>query len=281
MLRRLLVKMQTQQTDDKFSFQIVVADNDSKRSAETTVLEFSRHSSARIIYCCEPEQNIALVRNRALSQAGGEFVAFIDDDEFPAEDWLLRLLQACDQYSVSGVLGPVRPHFDSPPPNWVIKGRFCERPEPPTGTIMEWSKCRTGNVLFQRQILKDLPAPFRKQFGTGGEDKDFFMQMTERGCTFVWCNEAVVYESVPPNRWTRRYMISRALLRGRNVLKHPKGRIKLVAQSCVAVPAYFLILPLTLLCGQHVFMKYGIKFFDHLGRLLTVLSINPVHERQM
>jgi hypothetical protein len=40
-------------------------------------------------------------------------------------------------------------------------------------------------------------------------------------------------------------------------------------------------LPLTLLCGQHIFMKYGIRFCDHLGRLLALIGINPIRERQM
>ena len=97
----------------------------------------------------------------------------------------------------------------------------------------------------------------------------------------VWCNEAAVYETVPPSRWTRSYMLSRAMLRGRNVLRHPKERARLLAVSAVAVPAYSIVLPFTLLAGQHVFMKYGIKFCDHLGRILTFLHLNPVSQRQM
>ena len=76
-------------------------------------------------------------------------------------------------------------------------------------------------------------------------------------------------------------MFKRALLRGRNVLKHPTGRAKLVAQSLVAVPLYSLLLPVTLLLGQHVFVRYAIRFCDHFGRLLTLVGLNPVDERQM
>jgi hypothetical protein len=146
---------------------------------------------------------------------------------------------------------------------------------------MSWTKCRTGNVLFRRSILDGAGEPFRSEFGSGGEDQDFFRRMSERGCVFVWCNEAPAYETVPPNRWTRSFMLKRALLRGRNGLKHPKGRAKLVAMSLIAVPLYSLILPFTLFIGQHVFMKYSVKFCDHFGRLLTLLHLNPVDERQM
>src|SRR5688572_11748429 len=224
LLRRLLEKLEHQATGGLFTFSAVVADNDAMRSAESVVMEIASRSRIQIIYCSEPRKNIALVRNRALEHARGDFIAFIDDDEFPADDWLAQLFATCESSSASGVLGPVRPHFDRPPPDWLLKGRFCERPEHKTGTVMEWIQCRTGNVLFRRSILEDAVPPFREEFGTGGEDQDFFRRMGEKGFIFVWCNEAIAYETVPPGRWTRSYMFKRALLRGRNVLKHPSGR---------------------------------------------------------
>jgi glycosyltransferase involved in cell wall biosynthesis len=276
LLQRLLQKLAEQETHGLFTFSIAVCDNDAGRSAEATVSDFQKQSSLTISYSCEPEQNIALARNRVLQDAHGDFVAFIDDDEFPAPDWLLRLFSACRSDEIAGVLGPVRPHFDQPPPLWIVRGKFCERPEHPTGRIMKWDECRTGNVLFRRAILENAPQPFEPHFGTGGEDKDFFMRMTEHGFTFIWCNEAIAYETVPRSRWTRSYMLKRALLRGRNILKHPKGRVDVLARSFVALPLYSLMLPFTLIFGQHCFMKYCIKFCDHLGRFLALLRVNTI-----
>jgi glycosyltransferase involved in cell wall biosynthesis len=259
----------------------VVADNDADRSAEAVVSSFADRSAVEIVYCCEPKRNIALARNKTIENADGEFIAFIDDDEFPLSDWLARLLNACDEYKAAGVLGPVRPHFEAQPPAWIVKGRFCERPEHRTGTVMPWTQCRTGNVLFRRSILDGASNPFNAEFGTGGEDVDFFMRMSHRGFNFVWCNEAVAYEAVPPSRWSRRYMLKRALLRGKNTLARSTGRTGAVAQSVIAVPIYSLVLPVSLLFGQHFFMNYCIRFCDHLGRLLALLGINPIRERQM
>jgi succinoglycan biosynthesis protein ExoM len=279
MLRRLLQTLEQQNTAGAFSYGIVVADNDQLRSAETTVLNFAKSSRIPTIYSSEPRQNIALARNKAIAHADGDFIAFIDDDEFPDDAWLVTLLAACNRYRASGILGPVRPHFDSPPPKWIIKGRFCERPEPPTGTVMDWEKCRTGNVLFRRELIKNDPEPFHLKFGTGGEDKDFFMRMIQGGGTFFWCNEGFVFETVPPDRWTRLYMVKRAMLRGRNILKQPDGKLKLIVMSLIATPLYILVLPFSLFFGQHIFMKYCIKMCDHLGRLLTCVGLNPVSSR--
>ncbi|MGI9087594.1 MAG: glycosyltransferase family 2 protein [Chthoniobacterales bacterium] len=275
-LRRLLENLVGQETSAAFTFSIAVCDNDAAQSAAAVVSDFRARSNLEITYSCEPRQNIARARNKVLAAARGEYFAFIDDDEFPAPDWLQKLHAACGHYRAAGVLGPVRPHFEQSPPAWILRGHFCERPEHETGRVMKWDECRTGNVFFRRAIIDGMAEPFDPQFGNGGEDKDFFMRMTERGLVFVWCNEAVAYETVPPARWTRSYMLRRALLRGRNILKHPKGRADALAKSAVALPIYSLILPFTLIFGQQCFMRYCIKFCDHLGRFLALLRMNTI-----
>jgi hypothetical protein len=140
-------------------------------------------------------------------------------------------------------------------------------------------EARTGNVLLDRRIFGGMVEVFRPQFGTGGEDVDFFARMMEQGRVFVWCDEAVVFESVPPSRCTRGYLLRRALLRGRNTIKNPAGRTGNIVNSLVAAPLYALMLPLLLLAGQHVFLKYLIKLMDHTGRLLALVGLNPVRER--
>ena len=278
-LQRLLDELRAQETGGHFTYSIVVSDNDHLRSAEPLVSDFTATSNIAIKYCVEPQQNISLARNRAIENASGDLIAFIDDDEFPEPDWLLRMLKTCRTYEAAGILGPVKPYFEELPPGWIRKGAFFERPEHKTGRLMHWEESRTGNLLFRRNILAGIDEPFKPEFGTGGEDKDFFMRMTQQGHVFRWCNEGVTYETVPPDRWKRRYLLKRAMLRGKNILKHPAGRIGLVARSMVAAPMYSLMLPFTLLIGQHIFMKVCIKLCDHTGRILALFGLNPVAER--
>jgi succinoglycan biosynthesis protein ExoM len=279
LLQRLLERLEEQRTSGRFTFSIVVADNDAGRSSERVVAEFATTSRVAVTYSCESRQNIALTRNEALKHAAGDFVAFIDDDEFPENGWLAAMHDACEKYQAAGVLGPVRSHFEEPPPRWIVDGRFFERAEHPTGRIMVWEECRTGNLLFRRRILGGVQEVFKPEFGSGGEDKDFFLRMTRLGHVFRWCNEGVVYETVPKERWKRSYLVKRAMLRGRNNLKLPIGRAGLIARSLIAAPVYLMVLPFALMLGQHVFMKYCIKFCDHAGRILALLGLNPVRER--
>jgi glycosyltransferase involved in cell wall biosynthesis len=278
LLARLLDELRRQDTGGAFTFSVIVADNDAGESSRTVVGKFA--GDLPIAYAVQPVKNIALARNTAVANATGEFVVFIDDDEFPAKDWLRNLLSACTRSGAAGVLGPVLPHFSQEPPAWVRKGGFYDRPTHETGFVMDWAECRTGNVLFRRDILDEAgKKPFRPEFGSGGEDQDFFRRMTERHHTFIWCNEAAVYEVVPPGRWKRSVLVKRALLRGRNSLQHPVGRTRRICESLVAVPLYTAALPFLFLAGEHWFMRYAIKLGDHVGRLLALCGLNPIHER--
>lgn len=277
-LKHLLGKLRSQETNGLFGYSIVVTDNDQAQSAADVVSGFRNGSSIEITYCVEPEQNIALARNRALANAKGDFIAFIDDDEFPVNDWLLNLFQTCRKYGVDGVLGPVVPHFEQEPPEWVIKGKFNDRPMHATGFRIDWNEGRTGNLLFKREILDGMDPVFLPEFGSGGEDRNFFQRVTNDGHTFVWCNEAVAHEWVPSVRWKRSFMVRRALLRGKMALNHSRGPGDL-AKSLLALVGYALALPVFLVMGHHFFMRYLIKACDHAGKLLAFANINLVREK--
>jgi len=276
-LGRLLRELAAQVADGLFTYSIVVADNDALRSAEPVVVEFAASSPVPVKYCVEPRQNIALTRNMAVANADGSYIAFIDDDEFPDKHWLATLFKACEKYHVDGVLGPVRRHFDVEPPKWVVKGNFYERPTYPTGLVIDWRKGRTGNVLLKRELFApDIP-PFQPEFRQG-EDQEFFSRMIAKGHVFIWCNEAVAYEVVPPARWKRSFMLRRALLRGAIEPKTPGFGARDIAKSVIAVPVYVAALPFLLILGHHRFMSILIRLCDHLGKLLACVGINPIRE---
>jgi cellulose synthase/poly-beta-1,6-N-acetylglucosamine synthase-like glycosyltransferase len=284
LLKRTLIGLSAQDTKGQFEYSVVVCDNDDRESARAVVSELSPKSPQTITYCCEPRRGIAHARNTALDNATGDAIAFIDDDEVPDEQWLYHLYDSQQKQVASAVLGPVRPYFDGEPPAWILKAGLCNRPEHPTGYMLAWSECRTGNVLFKKEITQGIQPVFRAEMVTGS-DVDFFLRLAQKGHKFTWCNEAVVYELVPPNRWKRSFMLKRALLRGGNMMRRghlpPRVRLLRVGTSAIAVPLYTAMLPFLQLRGHHLFMKYLIKWCDHFGRLLGFFNIEPVREREV
>ncbi|MGB2677976.1 MAG: glycosyltransferase family A protein [Candidatus Acidiferrum sp.] len=277
LLKSLLEDLREQATGGLFTYSILVVDNDHQESANAVVSEFAAGQKIHADYYVQPEQNIALARNMAIEHATGDFIVFIDDDESPIQRWLLTLFEACNKFNAHGALGPVHPRFVEAPPDWVVDGKFYDRPTYPTGFVIDWRKGRTGNTLLKREVFAGVSQPFRPEFRTG-EDQDFFRRMIEKGYVFIWCNEAVAYESVPASRWNRAFLLKRALLRGHASLAHPTFSVRDILTSAVAAPAYALALPFALVMGQGKFMSILVRLFDHLGRLLGFIGINPIKD---
>lgn len=281
LLERLLRALGSLQTGDRFTYSIIVVDNDAGMSAKPTVEGYAGAVTAPVFYEVEPERSISLARNRAVANAGGSHVAFIDDDECPGPDWLLRLYQAMKEYTADGVLGPVIPEYETEPPEWVIRGKLHERESFETGTVIRnHVYTRTGNTLLHRSLFQRTPVPFDPQFGRmGGEDTEFFRRMIHDGRTFVWCQEAPVREWVPRERIAETYLLKRALMRGFLESKDPVARGAGVLKSFMAILLYTLALPFALLVGRHAFMTYLIKDCDHLGKVLGFCGVPLFSER--
>ena len=286
MLRKLLAEIQNLETDGLFTYSAVIVDNDQEESAREIVEELAETSSIPLQYHVQPLRNIARTRNMAVQNATGDLIAFIDDDEFPSTRWLLNHYGTYRACKADGVLGPVKPFFEVPPPDWILKGKFCERPEYTTGTYLHWSQTRTGNVLLGRHLANG-PSPFDPKFAVQGEDVNFFKERMDSGKIFVWCNEAPVYETVPPDRFRMSYFLKRAFLQG-NVSIHYQGTMNSIqekARTCMksiaATIIYTAMLPFTALAGRHLLMKYLIKDTYHVSRLLGIFGLVTVTTRSI
>jgi succinoglycan biosynthesis protein ExoM len=276
LLARLLNRLEEQTTGDLFSYSIVVVDNDRNESAKATVWFARNNSLLDTQYCVEPEQNIALARNRAVESATGNLVAFIDDDEFPTSTWLSTLYAVYIQHGADGVLGPVLPYFEESPPEWLIRGKFCERKSHDSGKLLHWDETRTGNVLLKKEIFLDGRCRFDSRFGrSGGEDVEFFKIAIKSGRRFIWCNEAPVYETVPPERWTESFYVRRNLRIGalNGERKRKEGdKYKLLVKVIAATIIYSFLLPMSLVMGRHVFLKYAFKLVYNIAWLSGISS---------
>ncbi len=279
LLSKALLGVTRQVTESTFTFEIVVVDNDQRRSAESTVLLLQKANATKIIYACEPEQNIALARNRAIQSATGNLIAFMDDDEYPVEEWLFRLYRTMKEYEADGVLGPVLPEFSSDAPRWLKKGNIFNRRRFTTGTRLTVQDTRTGNALLSRSILPEGSIWFDPTFGrTGGEDVDFFRKQMAHDRVFVWCDEAEVYEAVPPERWQisfhmKKYFIIGAVY-GKNLRKSSYLGFTGFLKSIVSVPvwsiAFFILFPF----GKHLWIPPTLKLAYSVSCILSYCGLH-------
>ncbi|PKI90851.1 glycosyltransferase family 2 protein [Actinomycetales bacterium SN12] len=228
------------------SFDLIVIDND----PEGTGGGSCEDSALNIQYAIEPAPGIAAARNRALRLAMGKyaFVAFVDDDEWVSPTWLADLVGAQSRYSADVVSGPVTPVLPSNAPKWARWGQFFSRPAVPSGSRTRWPA--TNNSLVRSAAIARLDKQeFAEEFSiTGGSDTEFFWRLELSGATFVWCNEAEVFENVLPSRLSVKWLWRRGRRLGnvssRMLILKGKSRASVIllgAFRAIATPGIVLL----------------------------------------
>lgn len=281
LLGHLLGTLLAQETGGRFRHDIFIVDNDAEGSAKATVDRFRALAAFPIHYEIEPEPNIALARNRVLRAADGDFMACLDDDEYAASDWLLALWKAAKESKADGVLGPVAPDYEVPPPRWVVAGALLVRRSYPTGTVLtDPRQTRTGNFMISRRLLEENERLFDPDFGRlGGEDIDFFRRMLGRGYKFIWCDEAQVCERVPASRLTRTYFIKRGLVTGINNARRAPLFSGDSLKSLSAVLAYITIMPFLAIFRLRLVIPYMTKLSHHFAKLCARAGLRIIKHR--
>ena len=194
---------------------VIVVDNDAAAPMRAWIDAERPRFRWPLRYACEPAQGVSSARNRALDLVPpqAECIAWIDDDEVPVPGWLDELLYVRRTYRAMIVQGPVRPHFLSPPPGWLIRGRFLELGPYRDGASLHYGY--TGNCLIDTTLIRQLRLRFDPRFDrTGGEDQRFFGSAIAVGHGVVTAERAIVHEWVPASRATLRYLLRRRFRMG-------------------------------------------------------------------
>lgn len=184
--------------------EILVIDNDPSGSARSTV-----EDRGIVRYVHEPRPGVSAARNRALTEASGEILVFIDDDEYAGEGWPDGLLTVMIETEAALVGGPVRTVLPPGAPKWAKNVEFFNRDEPPHLSEMQW--LRSGNLAIDLTQIRSHALRFDEAFGqTGGEDVRFTLSAKRSGLELRWASNAVVYEDVSEDRLTTQWVQSRA-----------------------------------------------------------------------
>jgi len=202
---------------------IVVADNDAEPEARERVLAAAFEHGLDLAYVHAPARNISVARNACLDAAHGDFLAFIDDDEWAAPGWLAALLAAARAGGFDAVLGPVNAVYGEDAPRWIAAGDFhSTRPARNGGRIL---KGYAGNVLIRRRTLQRLGLRFDLALGRqGGEDDQFFYRLTDAGGVIGYAPDALAYERVPAARASLGWLVKRSFRTGQTHAARVAGR---------------------------------------------------------
>lgn len=242
MLKRLLEAIARLETSADIS--VLVADNDARQRAGLNLCLGLEGYRWRLTAVIAPERGIAQARNSLIEYAlmsDAEFIAMIDDDEWPEKSWIDQLLETAHLTGADLVQGSVL--FTSQSQSDIRR---------PTGPIA--LPQGAGNLLIRRAVLQEMTAPwFDPQFGlSGGEDREFFVRLQRMGKRFAWSDEARAHSAIPKSRAGLAWRLRRSYSTGnsdmRVLLKHqispPQLAIELlkIAGSLLLSPLLAVIL---------------------------------------
>jgi GT2 family glycosyltransferase len=284
-LRLTLESLVRQRTERRFA--VVIVENDAAGCESARVAaEFLQSGKIAGLCLIEPRQGNCHAINAVFETALATFPAatsflMIDDDEIASSDWLERMVRAAETTGADLVGGPVIPNFDDPSKGGLRRHPAFHPAYETSGPVPLIYGC--GNCLITRSVFASLADPsFDLRFNfLGGGDTDFFARCAKAGMKFYWAADAVITETIPPNRTSPGWLALRGLRIGA-INYHVELKAARTARLRLRLLARLLgRLPLSLVrAGRLVFTGQKPIFALHpmtvaAGSALAALGIEP------
>ena len=198
---------------------VIVTDNEGSEQVRALCASAQGPAIAGLRYVHEPRRGISFARNSCLDQVppASDFVAMIDDDETPVQDWLEQLLLAQHRSGADIVVGPVTPQFEAGTPAWVQACGFFDKPreQASLSDLQADAVAATCNVLLSARCLAGSRIRFHPDLAlSGGEDALFFRELRLAGFRSAWARHARVFDSIPAHKARLGYMLREEYRRG-------------------------------------------------------------------
>lgn len=219
LLPNLFAKLKQQIDTEDIEWEIIIIDNNSKDNTAKVVQEYQAASllnSVSIKYYFEPEQGQAFARHRAMKEAEGELVGFLDDDNLPHTNWVAQAYNFGQSHPHAGAYGgQVKGKFEVIPPLGFEKiSRFFALVE---GTKAYCYNHRyksirkrmyppgAGIVIRKKAWLESVTK--RPSFPQACEDIEFLFYLWQKGWE-IWFNpEMEIDHFITKNRLEKQYLI--------------------------------------------------------------------------
>jgi glycosyltransferase involved in cell wall biosynthesis len=182
----------------------------------------------------EEKLGLSNARNRAILEATGEYVLFMDDDETPDPRWLDAHERIILAERPDALGGRIEVMFeDGERPAWLQDellgflgkldhGGNARRLVAPDTPIFG------GNFGFRRELFARIGA-FDAGLGrkgsanTGGEDTEIYRRMIASGCNVWWVPDALIFHRIKAAKLRRRYFLDLHFRQGRTEGMRKRG----------------------------------------------------------
>ncbi|MCP2730928.1 hormogonium polysaccharide biosynthesis glycosyltransferase HpsE [Symplocastrum sp. BBK-W-15] len=224
-LPEVLDRLKTQVGVDNISWEIVIIDNNSTDNTAKIIEQYQSDwcNSYPLKYYFEPKQGASFARKRAIQEAQGFLIGFLDDDNVPTANWVASAYAFGKLHPQAGAYGS-RIHGDfevEPPQNFERIAHFLpiiEREElicfnsHPDGRLGLFPP-GAGLVIRKEAWLENVPdslilqGPIGDSLAAKGEDIETLSYIKKAGWE-IWFNpEMRIYHRIPKSRFERDYLL--------------------------------------------------------------------------
>jgi glycosyltransferase involved in cell wall biosynthesis len=205
-------------------YEVLVVDNNSSDETKGVVERCQGTWGQRLRYVFEGAQGLSHARNRALKEAAGDIVSYIDDDVRVDPGWLSAVATAFEEYSAAVVGGKSYLIYPSRRPAWLPDEyeSLLSKLDYGDQVIVGLDRDLFGLNFSVRKELAVQLGGFDTSLGRcrralgSGEESDLLRRIRETGGLAVYEPRAVVGHVVSPERMTVRWFAKRLFAAGRD-----------------------------------------------------------------
>lgn len=236
-LPAVLDKLKGQQHTEAIRWEILVVDNNSQDDTATLIQQSQADWPAAIPlrYAFEGRQGAAFARQHAIRAAKGRLIGFLDDDNWPAPDWVANILAFHRSHPQAGAFGgQIHGDYEVPPPEGFEKIRaymaireqgpqpFRFRAEnlqlPPAASLVVQRQAWLQSVPPHPTLTGKLPGLFIQ-----GDDYEPLLYLHKAGWEIWYAPDLHTDHQIPRQRLERDYLMT--LARGCGLATYHLGLI--------------------------------------------------------
>ena len=219
----LVLNQLKQQVDiDGLKWEVIVCDNNSQDRTLDVVVEYQQTwpEESPLRYCFVAEQGAAFARQRGVVEARGQIVAFLDDDNIPAADWLSNVQRFAQTYPQAGAFGSqIHGDFQGALPEGfehiacflaiVERGSQPHLYDPKSKILPPAAGLAVRRLAWMEAVPARLFLNHKgKSAGLASEDLEAMLHIQKAGWEIWYNSDMVVTHQIPGQRLQREYLVT-------------------------------------------------------------------------
>jgi len=215
-LDRTLASLTALTLPASMQWELLVVDNGSHDDTATSLRTYAGRLPVRML--AESRIGLSYARNRAIAEARGVYIVWIDDDVIVDPDWLRAYAEAFRAWPDAAFFGgPIVPAFEGTPPRWLqsalphVDNAYAARdlgnaPVPLTRETLPFGANFAVRAEEQRRHLFDPELGRRDSALFAGEEWAVLEALLGEGASGRWVPDARLRHVIAPERQTVLYL---------------------------------------------------------------------------